>query len=125
MSEAGPTSAALGQSAEGRARSHLEAKGFRVVAGNLRTPGGELDLVAWDGEVLVFVEVKGRSNARHGAPEEAVDRRKRERLVSAAGAYLAQLGGSPPRCRFDVVAVDLSAKDKAVRHIPDAFRAGD
>jgi len=125
MSEAGPTSAALGQSAEGQARSHLEAQGFRVIASNLRTPGGELDLVAWDGEVLVFVEVKGRSNARHGAPEEAVDRRKRERLVSAAGAYLAQLSGTPPRCRFDVVAVDLGGEDKAVRHIPDAFRAGE
>lgn len=125
MSETGASSAAIGQQAEALARRFLEAKGFRVIAANQRTKGGELDLVAWDDEVLVFVEVKARADSSHGMPEEAVDRRKQERLISAAGAFLAELDGPEPICRFDVVAVDLhkgGTEKLGVRHFIDAFR---
>jgi putative endonuclease len=125
MNETGASSAAIGQEAEALARRFLEAKGFRVVATNKRTKGGELDLVAWDDEVLVFVEVKARANDSHGRPEEAVDRRKQERLVAAAGAFLAELAVPEPICRFDVVAVDLKkggTEELGVRHFIDAFR---
>ena len=127
MSESNPSSAALGQDAEALARSFLTAKGFRVIAANKRTAGGELDLVAWDDGVLVFVEVKARTSSSHGLPEEAVDQRKQERLIAAAGAFLAELDGPQPVCRFDVVAVDLrpgGAEDQGVRHLIDAFRPG-
>lgn len=109
------------------ARGFLEAKGFRVIAANQRTRGGELDLVAWDDKVLVFVEVKARADSSHGRPEEAVDRRKQERLINAAGAFLAELDGPEPICRFDVVAVDLKQggnEELGVRHLIDAFRPG-
>lgn len=120
-----PASPARGRRAEDLARQHLEGRGWRVAAANVRAGRGELDLVAWDGEVLVFVEVKARSSAGHGLPEEAVDGAKRSRLVSAAEAYLAGLEGPAPACRFDVVAVDLAGGRPRVRHLPDAFRPGD
>lgn len=127
MPEARP--AALGQArgraAEILARRHLEAAGLKVVSANRRLNGGELDLVAWEGPVLVFVEVKGRAQGRPGAPEEAVDRRKRQRLVRAAQAYLAGLPGPEPVCRFDVVAVDFAGGRASLRHLRDAFRPGD
>lgn len=127
-----------GRAAEELARIYLEEQGFRVVGRNLRLADGELDLVAWDGATLVFVEVKARSRTDHGRPEEAVDRRKRRRLVSAARAYLARLAQPPPPCRFDVVALDLltggaggpeggvTLRGKAaIRHLRDAFRPGE
>jgi putative endonuclease len=107
------------------ARRYLEAMGWQVVEANKHTKGGELDLVAWDDKVLVFVEVKARSNPRFGRPEEAVDKRKQKRLIEAAGAYLAEMPGAPPVCRFDVVSVDLGPDEPEVRHLPDAFRPGD
>jgi putative endonuclease len=122
VSELGASSAAIGQNAEALARRYLEAKGYRIAAANQRTKGGELDLVAWDGEVLVFVEVKARADSSHGRPEEAVDGRKQKRLVSAAGAFLAELEGPEPICRFDVVAVELKQGEDVVRHLIDAFR---
>lgn len=127
MSETSASSAAIGQKAEALARGFLEAKGFRVIAAKQRTKGGELDLVAWDDEVLVFVEVKARADDSHGRPEEAVDLRKQQRLISAAGAFLAELEGPEPICRFDVVAVDLKKggnEELGVRHFIDAFRPG-
>ena len=122
MSRAGE---ALGREAEALARGLLERAGMRVEATRRRTEGGELDLVAWDGATLVFVEVKARGQGSHGRAEEAVDRRKRQRLVAAAGAYLASLGAPPPPCRFDVVAVEFGSGAPAMRHLPDAFRPGD
>jgi putative endonuclease len=107
------------------ARGHLEGAGFKVAAANRRLNGGELDLVAWEGPVLVFVEVKGRALGRPGAPEEAVDRRKRQRLVRAAQAFLAGLAGPEPPCRFDVVAVEFGRGEPRLRHLRDAFRPGD
>lgn len=125
MIEPGGESHRVGRWAENLAREYLEKRGFRVTERNLRLGGGELDLVAWDGEVLVFVEVKARSRRDYGRPEEAVDRRKRGRLASAAEAYLARLETSIPCCRFDVVAVEPGEGEPRVRHLPDAFRPGD
>jgi putative endonuclease len=115
----------LGKKAENLAQAFLGEQGLDVVAKNVRTEGGELDLVVMDGGVLVFVEVKGRTRREFGLPEEYVDRRKRQRLASAAEAYLNRLPGSRPSCRFDVVAVDFSQGDPVLRHIKDAFRPGD
>jgi len=112
----------LGREAEALAAAHLERAGLTVLARNLRTPAGELDLVAQEGRTLVFVEVKARSRGDFGAPEEAVDAAKQARLIQAARAYLGMRGGPPPRCRFDVVAVDFGEGAPRVRHLRDAFR---
>lgn len=123
MARAG--AAQRGRQAEDLARQAMVGAGFQVVGRNLRLGGGELDLVAWEGPTLVFVEVKGRGAGAAVGAEEAVDRRKRQRLVAAAQAYLAQLEGPWPPCRFDVVAVDLDSAPARVRHLRDAFRVGD
>ena len=101
----------------------LRLKGYRVEARNWRCPQGELDIVCWDGETLVFVEVKTRSSAAAGDPEDAVDRRKQQRLVRLAYAYLARRGGDEPPCRFDVIAIERSRLGPRVRHLKAAFRA--
>jgi putative endonuclease len=101
----------------------LRLKGFHVEARNWRCPQGELDLVCRDGDTLVFVEVKTRGSAAAGDPEDAVDRRKQQRLVRLAYAYLAHLGGETPPCRFDVVAIERSRLGPRIRHLKSAFRA--
>ncbi|MFH1609746.1 MAG: YraN family protein [Candidatus Bipolaricaulota bacterium] len=108
-----------GRGAEDLACRYLRTHGMRVVARNWRWRGGEIDIVAKDGPTLVFVEVKGRSGDRFGAPEEAVTRRKREHLWRAALAFLGGTAEVP--VRFDVIAVD----PHGVRHIRDAFREED
>lgn len=83
---------------------------------------GEVDIVAWDGPVLVFCEVKARRSSRFGIPEEAVTARKCARLRRLAQAYTQAHGLGRSRVRFDVVGVWAPAGLPAeVRHIPDAF----
>ncbi len=108
-----------GKEAEELACRHLRAEGMLIVARNWRWRGGEVDIVARDGETLVFVEVKARGDVLHGLPEEAVTPEKRRRLWRTALAYLGGAPGVP--VRFDVVAVGPGG----VRHIRDAFREED
>ena len=99
---AGTTS---GERAEAIAGEFLERHGLAIVARNFRTRHGEIDLVARDGETLVFVEVRLRSREDFGGAGASVTAKKRERLVAAALAYLAGLGREPP-CRFDAILLD-------------------
>lgn len=117
--------AATARWGEALAAWFLRFKGYRVEARNWRCPQGELDLVCRDGETLVFVEVKTRGGGTAGDPEDAVDRRKQQRLVRLANAYLAHLGGEMPPCRFDVIAIESSLFGPWVRHLKAAFRADD
>jgi putative endonuclease len=107
-----PTTKALGDAAEARALAHLEAAGLVLVRRNYRVArgprsrGGEVDLVMRDRDgTLVFVEVRWRNDGRFGGAASTVGAAKRRRLVFAASHFLRRLG-SPPPCRFDVVAVD-------------------
>ncbi|MBI4424453.1 MAG: YraN family protein [Elusimicrobia bacterium] len=109
----------VGALAEGRAAAFLESLGLTVLHRRFRCRAGELDLVARDGETIVFVEVKARGGDAFGSPEEAVDGPKRRRLARAAAVYLAQRGLAEAPARFDVVAVT----PEGIRHLPDAFRA--
>jgi putative endonuclease len=114
-----------GQAGEDFAVHWLERHGFRIEARNWRKRTGELDVIAWEGGILVFVEVKTRRGTRFGSGAESVDARKQRRMLKAANAYLLRYGSHPPVCRFDVVVVDASgAGDPAVSHLPDAFRPG-
>ncbi|MGE4334724.1 MAG: YraN family protein [Pigmentiphaga sp.] len=103
-----------GARAESRALAMLEAAGLRLVARNVGSALGELDLIMREGQTLVFIEVRSRSSvtARHGGALASVDAAKQRRLARTAALYLTvSLGrrGRWPACRFDVVAVERAA----------------
>jgi len=112
----------FGQASERLAEQFLVAKGYRIVERNLRTALGELDLVAEDGDVLVFVEVKGRTSEAYGGALAAVDARKQAKLVKLASQYLAQRHLSQKSCRFDVVLVQGQPGHQGqIEHLQNAF----
>lgn len=111
-----------GKLGELEAREALERRGYAILARNFRCRQGEADLVAADGETLVFVEVKTRSDLGHGLPREAVGRTKQQRLGVAALRYCCEHGIEDRPLRFDVVEVILLRGEVAgVEIIPDAF----
>ena len=114
----------LGRSSEEAAARHLVAHGWTLLGRNVRIGRGELDLIARRGPVLAFVEVKARRSVACGAPEDAVDARKRRQVARLAELWLAArpwaLRGVSD-VRFDVVAVDAAAQPPVVRHLPAAF----
>lgn len=112
-----------GKLAEEQAASYLRRRGYRVIARNLKTPLGEIDLVAVKGEVMAFVEVKARSTGEFGSPLEAVTVKKQRRIRRAAEAYAAKKGWTEKTLRFDIIAVSLDerGRPKRIEHIPDAF----
>lgn len=94
-----------GARAEALAAEFLRGQGLVLVARNFRTRQGEIDLIARDRDVLVFVEVRLRSRSAFGGAAASITSAKRTRLTLAARAYLAQLAHEPP-CRFDAVLLD-------------------
>lgn len=105
----------LGRRGEDAAAEHLRRRGLEILARNVRTAAGEIDIIALDADVVVFVEVKARRGA--GALE-AVDRRKQQRLSRLALAFLARAGWLGRAARFDVVAVDGGG---ICTHVANAF----
>ncbi|MBM3333895.1 YraN family protein [Candidatus Sumerlaeota bacterium] len=112
-----------GQTGEEIAARFLHRKGFRILERNYRCEVGEIDLIAEDRGSVVFVEVKTRKSLASGAPEEAVDREKRRKIIRAAQWYLQPWGRWPQRVRFDVVGIELDENDcpSDIRHTPAAF----
>lgn len=114
----------LGDRGERLAARVLKRKGYRILARQCRGRLGELDLVALDGDCLVFVEVKTRSTDRAGRPGEAVDRNKRGRLTRAALAWLKSRNLLEHRSRFDIVAITWRpGETPIVEHFERAFDA--
>ena len=112
----------FGQEGEAEAERYLRRKGYRIVARNLRSSLGELDLVADDGGVLVFVEVKARRSAQFGGAIHAVDRQKQHKLIRLAAQFLAERHWMDRSCRFDVVLLESTGTDALqVEHIQNAF----
>jgi len=110
---------------EDAAAAFLERVGMMIEDRNWRTPSGEIDIVARDGDTLVFVEVKTRRSERAGTAEDAVSPAKQQRIVRIARAYLAAHPEAPEALRFDVVALRVLGADRALlRHYRDAFGAG-
>lgn len=103
--------ATAGARAEALAAEYLERQGLTLLERNFRTRRGEIDLVMREGAVLVFVEVRLRTNAAYGGAAASITSRKQARLVAAAQVYLARLGREPP-CRFDAVLLDALAPDR-------------
>jgi len=121
--KSGPVTAAHGKRGEDLAHRLLRQEKFTIVARNYRPPsgGGEIDLIAWDGPTLAFVEVKTRTSEDFGTPDAAVDEEKRRFLHRAARAYARRAGIEWERTRFDVVSVILTDPPK-VGLQKDAFR---
>ena len=94
-----------GRAGEDAAARYLESLGYRILRRNVRGPDGEIDILARDGNVLVFVEVKARARRTFGSALGAVDARKRARIRALAADYL-QFLPAQTKVRFDVVAFD-------------------
>ena len=121
-----PTSGrrSLGVRGEEVAARHLTAKGLQILERGFRARCGEIDLIAREGEELVFVEVKTRSSAGCGDPLEAVTEVKRRRILRAASLYLQSTGSWDHPCRFDLVAVRIGPGGaEEVEHVRSAFQA--
>jgi putative endonuclease len=97
------------------AARYLIDKGYEIIQRNARTSEGELDIVARDGECLVFVEVKARGNRTYGSPEEALTIVKQRRLIRAAWSFLQELGMSDSPWRIDVIAIEGSIAEGVQR----------
>jgi putative endonuclease len=112
-----------GRIGEDLAHRYLRGRGCTIVARNYRTRAGsgEIDIVAWQGPVLVFVEVKTRASAEFGAPEAAVDAEKRKRLQHAARDYARRAGVEWEKTRFDIVSV-VFTQPPAIEWMQNAFR---
>lgn len=113
---------AWGRRGEDLAHRYLRRQGYTVIARNYRTRSGsgEVDIVAWEGDVIVFVEVKTRATADFGAPDRAVDAEKQHRLVVAAMDYCRRADVAWEKSRFDVVSIVLDPKVE-IYLIRDAF----
>ncbi len=111
----------LGQRGEGIAGRHLRRCGYRILERNFRAAGAEIDLIVADHDTLVFVEVKARTSGVLGAPAEAVDIRKSERIRRAAAAYLRHHHAEARMARFDVVAITGVGRACRLELLKDAF----
>jgi putative endonuclease len=116
----GPRAGAEGETLACR---HLQDRGFRILARNFRCRSGEIDVVARDGDVTVFVEVKDRRGRSHGEGHESVTFGKRRRVVRAARLYAASNGLSEAPIRFDVVSIERDSGGDRIRHDRGAFDA--
>lgn len=105
MGPADATHLVRGAQAEALAAQFLQRHGLAILARNFRTRHGEIDLIARDGDTLVFVEVRLREHRGFGGAAASVTARKQQRIVTAARAYLARLPEEPP-CRFDAILLD-------------------
>jgi putative endonuclease len=115
---------ALGKTGEDLACDELRRRGYAILDRRYRTRSGELDIVARDRGMLVFVEVKTRASARCGAPSEALTPAKCRQVAAMAADYLVRRRPRARGCRFDVVAVTFDASGcPAIEVIPNAFQA--
>jgi putative endonuclease len=110
----------LGREGEDRAAKFLAKRGYRILERNYRTRSGEIDLIALDQGVVVFVEVKTRTSDAFGAPELAVTPQKQRRMLKAALAYMKYRKLHQVPCRFDVVAISAGTGPE-VELIQNAF----
>ena len=114
----------LGESGENLACRELGDRGYAILARRYRTRHGEIDIVARDGDTIVFVEVRVRTTGEFGSAAESVTPWKQRRVAAMAADYLARNHLTSRPCRFDVVAIDyLCGSTPKVTVIPSAFDA--
>ena len=107
----------MGRAGEKRAIDFLKKKGFKIIKTNYKTVLGEIDIIAEEKGVIVFVEVKTRTNDNYGNPCEAVDKRKQEKYYKTATYYLQKEKKTDAECRFDVIEIE----NGEINHIFNAF----
>ena len=113
----------LGERGENVAAKFLRNQGYKILERNYRTSVGEIDIIARDGKVLVFVEVKTRAYD-DPTPEDQINNVKQHQNTKAAKMYLGRFGQPQPPARFDVVAVVWPmGQPPIIRHTTDAFEA--
>jgi putative endonuclease len=111
-----------GQRGEALALAYLKDQGYRIQQQNYRCRRGEIDIIAWDGPTLIFVEVKTKGQLAFGPPQAMVTLPKQKKIVQAAMTYVQRQAIQDVALRFDVVAVTLGHGGvPAVTHIPAAF----
>ncbi|MGC1677479.1 MAG: YraN family protein [Candidatus Binataceae bacterium] len=111
----------FGREGEKMAERHLRKLGYRIVERNYRAAGAEIDIIAMDGETIVFVEVKRRNGTAAGTPEEAVNAAKQKQIRRAAEAFVAHYHATERDARFDVVAIVQNGSRRRIQHLKDAF----
>jgi putative endonuclease len=111
----------LGKGGERLAERYLQKKGYKIIERNYRCRRGEVDLIVLDRKVIVFVEVKTRSDHRFGTPLEAVENRKQQKMIQAAQFFLNEKGLHNREARFDVVGISWLGQEPAVEHVENAF----
>lgn len=106
---------ALGTWGEKTAKEYLQGQGYQILETNFRCREGEIDIIARDGEYLVFVEVRTRKGSEFGTPEESITTAKKKKLISLAFVYLQNHSNLPSLWRFDVVAIELNQEGEITR----------
>ncbi len=112
----------LGRKGENLAADYLKQHGFSIVMRNYRQKTGEIDIIARDGDCLVFVEVKTRNSVQYGMPYEAVTPRKQMQISRTALDYLTRNKLADQAARFDIISILIKKDGKAdIEHLPDCF----
>ena len=113
----------LGRSGEKRAAEYLKKNGYVLVETNYKTVFGEIDIIAWDQDVLCFIEVKTRTETRKALPRQAVNRDKQRKIIQTASFFLKANHLTDQRARFDVMEMIRSQGEWQIQLIPNAFQA--
>jgi putative endonuclease len=111
----------IGRSGENHAVNFLRQKGFSVLKQNYRTSDGEIDIIAQDGDTIVFVEVKSRRSVTYTRPEAAVDLMKQKKLKKIARQFISHYQLFGRDCRFDIVALHYEGNAVQTKYIQNAF----
>ncbi|MFT5728648.1 MAG: putative endonuclease [Desulforhopalus sp.] len=112
----------LGQKGEKQAAKYLKKKGYKLVTANYRCQYGEIDLIARDADILIFIEVKTRTSTDFGDPAAAVDYRKQQQISKVAHHYLVTHHNDDVDARFDVISIlSPNGKMTEIEHITNAF----
>ena len=111
----------FGHASEQLAVEYLRGKGYKILTRNFRTPFGEVDIIARDNDVVVFIEVKARKTQCFGHPKWAVTKAKQRKMTMVAQAYLKKHAGLDTRSRFDVVTIQHTGGQLVIELIANAF----
>lgn len=116
----------IGKKGEKYAVRFLRKKGYQIKERNYRFGKCEIDIIAQDGNTIVFVEVKSRTSDEYGTPQEAVDKRKQQQITKVAFNYIQSLSNTQLNGRFDVIAVLFNRKSRSpqIEHLENAFQIG-
>lgn len=111
----------LGKIGEEVARKYLSSKGYRIIERNFHTRYGEIDIICFKADTMVFVEVKTRRSQKFGLPYESVTQKKINHLRTAALIYLESLEKPVKNIRFDVISILIQNEKPTIQHIEAAF----